>query len=130
MAPIPFADEAERNWLNYKTGVRHIFIKIETPNRGATVALILTHPDELERRQVFAELLSLQPLFESVAGKGWLWEEQAYNANQQPISRITKQIDHVSILNEQDWPALISFLKPALIELDAFWAMARFQFEA
>ncbi|MFC7667142.1 hypothetical protein ACFQT0_06705 [Hymenobacter humi] len=36
----------------------------------------------------------------------------------------------VNLFSRDDWPALISFFKPRIIALDAFWADAQYTFEA
>jgi hypothetical protein len=32
-------------------------------------------------------------------------------------------------MKRDDWPAIISFLKPRIIALDAFWSQAKYGFE-
>jgi hypothetical protein len=43
-------------------------------------------------------------------------------------SRAGTSIQQVNIFNRADWPAIISFLKPRMIALDAFWIMAKDSF--
>jgi hypothetical protein len=45
------------------------------------------------------------------------------------VSRIYKELPGVSVFNKSDWPELISFFKPRLIALDAFWENARYSFD-
>jgi len=35
----------------------------------------------------------------------------------------------VNILKENDWPAIISFLKPRIIALDKFWILVKDSFD-
>jgi hypothetical protein len=46
------------------------------------------------------------------------------------VSRISKNIDGVSIFNKDDWPAMISFFKPHIIALDEFWSDAKYAFDS
>jgi hypothetical protein len=45
------------------------------------------------------------------------------------LSRIYCTLQPANIFKETDWPAIISFLKPRMIALDAFWANHKFIFE-
>jgi hypothetical protein len=130
MSPILSADGMPQNWLNYKTGVRSIFIRMDTPNRGASVGLVLSHSDPALRLQAFQQMQALRTVFNEMVGPDWIWEAETNNTTGQPISRIYTSIVVVSVLNQADWPALISFFKPALIALDEFWQFAKIQFEA
>lgn len=55
----------------------------------------------------------------------WKWEEGIVDEDGARISRIENTLPDVNVLNENDWPAIISFLKPKLIGLDAWWTQVR-----
>jgi hypothetical protein len=130
MAPVLSADNEPQNWINYKTGVKHIFIRMDTPNRGANVGFVLTHPDPLLRLQVFEQLHQLQGILNETTGfDDWFWEPTTYNSTGQEISRVSVSLERASVLNKADWPELISFFKARLIALDQFWRLVKFQFE-
>ncbi|MBC6493114.1 DUF4268 domain-containing protein [Flavihumibacter stibioxidans] len=130
MLPVLSASGGKVNWLNYKTGLKHLYFRIEAPNRGCEVGIVMSHPDETDRRNCFGKLLELRTFFEAEAGDDWTWEPNATDEYGKKLSRIFVRLNQVSVLNQQDWPAIISFLKPRLVALDAFWSMARDQFEA
>ncbi len=130
MAPVISADGSPQNWLNYKTGIRAVFIRMDTPNRGASIGLVLTHADRAERLAMFQKFEALRTVFSELVGADWAWEADTTNATGQPISRIYTTLTGVSVLNKADWPALISFFKPALVALDEFWQLAKDQLEA
>lgn len=130
MAPVLSADQELQNWLNYKTGIRHIFLRLDTPNRGASIGFTLSHPDSAERLACYEQFLSLKKVLEDLSGfSDWNWEASAFNSTGQEISRIYVELTSPSVLNKNDWPTLISFFKERLIGLDAFWKMVKFQFE-
>jgi hypothetical protein len=58
----------------------------------------------------------------------WRWNE-TLPTEHKTISSISQQLDGVNIFNQSDWPAIISFLKPRIIALDAFWDMVKDGFE-
>ena len=58
----------------------------------------------------------------------WQWNETV-ETDHKTISSISQQLDDVNILNQADWPTIISFLKPRIIALDAFWDLVKGGFE-
>lgn len=121
MSPIPSATGQKVNWINYKTGIRQIYIRIEVPNRGCEIGLeICTEDPDLRKRQ-FTLLQAGSSLLHLDAGMHWQWSPNYSADTGTVISRVCDRLENVSVLNEQDWPALISFLKPRLIILDQFW---------
>lgn len=130
MLPVPSADGSRVNWLNYKTGIKQVFIRIETPDRGAEIGIVVAHPNEPDRGIFFEKLLECRLIFEEAAGKDWIWEPHATDEYGKKLSRIYVRLNGVSVLNQQDWPVLISFLKPRLVALDGFWCLVKDQFES
>ena len=130
MLPIPSADGEKVNWLNYKTGIKQVFIRIETPDRGAEIGVVVADADDLCRQRFFDKLLEMRRFFESCAGNDWTWEPNAIDEYGKKTSRIYVRLEDVSVLNQQQWPALISFLKPRMVALDAFWCLAKDQLMA
>ncbi|MBS1566426.1 MAG: DUF4268 domain-containing protein, partial [Bacteroidetes bacterium] len=39
------------------------------------------------------------------------------------------RLENVNVFSQDQWPAIISFLKPRLVALDAWWQMAKPGFE-
>jgi hypothetical protein len=62
-------------------------------------------------------------------GESWEWEKEAVDEYGSALKRIGKRLEGVNVMNEEDWPAIISFLKPRIIALDRFWANVRYGFE-
>jgi hypothetical protein len=130
MAPVPSAEGDTTNWINYKTGIKHLYFRMQADNRKASIGIELTHPDAGVRELFFEQFLELKMLLHETLGEEWTWEADASDANGQPLSRIYTNLDPVNLFSRDDWPALISFFKPRIIALDAFWADAQYAFEA
>ena len=130
MAPVPSAEGEATNWINYKTGVKHVYFRMHTDNRQATIAIELTHPDADIRELFFEQFREVAPLLREALNEAWTWEAHATDAQGLPYSRIYTELSPANLFNRDDWPALISFFKPRLIALDAFWADAQWSFEA
>ncbi len=130
MAPVPSAEGETTNWINYKTGVKHLYFRMQADNRRATIAIELSHPDAGIRELFWEQLLELRGLLHEALGEEWTWEPNATDAHGVPFSHVYKALSPVTLFNRDDWPALISFFKPRLIALDAFWSDAQYSFEA
>jgi len=62
--------------------------------------------------------------------EAWDWKKlHEQNEFGQVISKIEKVKLGVNVLNEEDWPEIISFLKPRMIALDEFWDLVKPGFE-
>lgn len=122
MKPIPSAEGLAINWINYKTGVKHLFFKMDVSQKEASIAIIINHPYLEQRQQVFEQFKAFKILFVDAVGEEWDWEEDE--------ARISVSLKPVSIFNKDQWPLLISFLKPRIIALDQFWVDVKPVFEA
>ena len=128
MKPVPSASGLPVNWINYKTGVWHIHFKMEAVNTKAVIAVEISHPNEEHRLQYYNQFVSLKNLLTTTTTFNWQWNE-TIETGHKTISSISQQLDDVNILDQADWPAIISFLKPRIISLDAFWDMVKDGFE-
>lgn len=131
MSGVPvYTDEGKKkNWLNYKTGVRHISFKTDADTQGAYIGIEIRHRDKEERKAVFGKFQSLHRMLTDHLQEEWIWKEHFTDENEKVSSRIYWQKSGVNVLREADWPELISFFKPRMLALDAFWAEVKDLFE-
>lgn len=128
MKPVPGASGEPVNWINYKTGVRHIQFKMDADGEGAIIAVEIFHPQQEQRLQCYNQFVSLKKMLNASGEFNWQWNE-AIETGHKTISSISQQLDGVNILNQADWPAIISFLKPRIMALDAFWHLVKDAFD-
>lgn len=121
MRPLPGADGEPVNWLNYKTGIRHVYFRMDAENKTASIGIELRQPDDDTRKDFFERLLPLKMMLEEETGEEWIWAKDARDEDGRLFSRISTGISGVNIFNKADWPAIISFLKPRMLALDRFW---------
>ena len=121
MRPIPGASGDTMNWLNYKTGKKHIYIRMDAGRHSAAIRLELRHPDPELRLLYFDQLLRYQSLLQEYTGESWQWIAEELNEDGQAISSAGIALPGPNVMKEEDWPQIISFLKPRLIALDQFW---------
>ena len=125
MKPLPGADGQTVNWLNYKTGLKHLYFRMDADKQQAVIAIEITHPDEAVRQQYYEQLLQLKKILQQATGETWNWELDAEDEYGKPLARIGTVLKDVNLFNTQDWPAIISFLKPRIIALDEFWSLVK-----
>jgi hypothetical protein len=129
IAPQLSADGLRTNWINYKTGIKHLNFKMQADNRSAYIAIEMAHPDAGMQELQFAQFQELKTMLHTYLNEEWEWQLHTHDENHKTISRIIRVLPSASIFNRNDWPALISFFKPRIIALDEFWSVAQYSFE-
>ncbi|WP_181182412.1 DUF4268 domain-containing protein [Sphingobacterium lumbrici] len=129
MAAVPSSDMERINWVNYKTGIKNLFFRMDVTNKKATIMIEMSQPDEGIRNLVFEQFLEFKPVFQATLQEEWDWSNVYYDEYGKQISRISISLESVSIFKREDWPALISFFKPRIIALDEFWSAAKYSFD-
>ncbi|MDQ3290544.1 MAG: DUF4268 domain-containing protein [Bacteroidota bacterium] len=129
MTPVLSAEGLKANWLNYNTGFKYVYFRMRADKKTAFIAIEITHPDTEMQELIFEQFTLHKSLLEEILEEEWEWDLHTYDENGRVISRIYKEISPVSVFNRDDWPALISFFKPRIIALDAFWSDAQYAFD-
>ena len=125
MRPLSNAEGETVNWLNYKTGVRHLYFRMDADNKRARIAVEMRHPDISVQKKYFEKFVALKNVFYDMLQEEWDWQLHAVDEDGKAVSRISKTINGVNIFNNADWPAIISFLKPRMLALDNFWSLVK-----
>jgi hypothetical protein len=121
MSPIRSSEGMRVNWINYKTGVKDVYFRMETLGDSATIGISMEHKDAGIRELFFEQFLELKLMLDETLGEEWDWQREN--------SRIIKELPKTSVFNRDQWPELISFFKPRIIALDSFWENAKYSFE-
>ncbi|WP_373521790.1 DUF4268 domain-containing protein [Aquiflexum sp.] len=129
MKPVPSATGFRVNWQNYKTGVRDIYFRMRVERHYASIGIEIAHHDEELQQLYFEQFLGFKKLLENELGESWEWELHQIDDFGNKISRIQKVKQGLNVMDKNDWPDIISFLKPWIIALDAFWANIKPGFE-
>ncbi|MCL4640136.1 MULTISPECIES: DUF4268 domain-containing protein [Olivibacter] len=130
MASVPSSEGMKINWINYKTGFKHLYFKMDAGKKEAYIAIEINHPDMGIQELFFEQFKEFKKILEGYLNETWSWKLHTEDEHGKIISRIYCQIDPVSVFNQADWPTLISFFKPRIIALDEFWNMVKDSFEA
>jgi hypothetical protein len=122
MSPILSANGERINWINYKTGLKDIFFRMDATSTDASVGLELRHADSDRRDLIFKKLFLFRDTLQALDTQEWRWDVTKRDNFDQPYSAVSRIMKGVSVLDRNSWPAIISFLKPGIITLDAFWS--------
>ena len=128
MSPIPSAEGMKINWVNYHTGVKDVFFRMDAGVNTASICISLEHRLPQVQELYFEQFLQLKSLLHATLNEEWHWDKHV-QLEGKSISRICKSLPNASIFNKEQWPDLISFFKPRIIGLDAFWENAKYSFD-
>jgi len=130
MSPIPSSEGEKINWVNYKTGEKFIQFRMWAVGKSAGISIDITGKEAGIRQLLFEQLLQFRSLLTSHLEEEWNWQEQYRDEDGRELARVATQLDDVSVFRQEDWPQLISFFKPRIMALDAFWSEVKYSFEA
>lgn len=128
MNPVPSAEGEKINWINYRTGVKHVYFRMETLEDRAAIYISIEHADADIRELYFEQFAELKEMLRMSLEEEWDWQKDV-TVGAKTISRIYKELPSKNVANRDDWPELISFFKERMIRLDAFWGNAKWGFE-
>ena len=129
MKPVPSAEGLFINWVNYKTGVKHIYFRMDAEQKYASIAIEIAHPDAGVRALLFEQFEAFRMILEDTLHESWEWQPTAINNFDKEVARIECVLPKLSVFNQQQWPEIIAFLKPRIIALDEFWVDVKPVFE-
>ena len=120
MALQPSSEGERINWINYKTGIKNLFFKMEVDQKFARISIHINHSDLATQESLYEKLSGYKTILQSIIKEEWEWELQTADQYGKIFSQIYGTLPNVNIHNKSDWPAIISFLKPRIIALDEF----------
>jgi hypothetical protein len=129
MSPVPSSEGMKINWVNYKIGVKDIYFFMEVDSERASVGIRISHADLDLQKIFFEEFEKLRDALEEFTQEELIWKLHAQDEHGKTISLIYSESANLSIYRKDDWPGIISFFKPRIIALDAFWANWKYGFE-
>ncbi|MBS1743863.1 MAG: DUF4268 domain-containing protein [Bacteroidetes bacterium] len=129
MHPVLSAEGNKINWINYRTGIKSVYCKMDATVKNAYIAIEITHKDEAVRALYFNKLKALKQPFKEILEESWIWEPGFVNESGATVARACTYLQNVNVHRESDWPAIISFLKKRIIAIDRFWQENKDVFE-
>jgi hypothetical protein len=112
------------SWLNYKTGIKHIYFRQDADERCARVSIDIQHNDPSLREVFYDQFWELETLLHQTSGAVWTWNRHHFLESGQEISRISIELKGVNMFEPADWPKIFKFLENHMLSLDEIWVNA------
>ena len=109
------------NWINYPTGVKDIYIRMEVDSKGAALCFDVQPKDDGIRQILWEQMSELKAIMGTEMGIEADWNEESHYWNDRLISRIKWEDKTLNYFNEEDIPKIIDFLKDKLTRFDKFY---------
>jgi hypothetical protein len=129
LSPLPNSEGMKISWVNYHTGFKHVYFRMQADTRRAAIGIELTHPDVEIQEMFFDKFKELKLVLHDTLQEEWAWVLHTHDGNGKTISRIYTSLEPVNVMDQGDWPKIISFFKPRILALDEFWNNAKEGFE-
>ena len=107
-------------WLNYNTGVKHLYFRMEADENGARLCIDIQFPDAGIRNLYYEQFEELKNKL-SETYKDLTWTKDFEHSNGKTIHRISVEKDGCHIFERSDWDKMQLFLKINFKKLDEFW---------
>ncbi|NOT74980.1 MAG: DUF4268 domain-containing protein [Cyclobacteriaceae bacterium] len=128
MVPVPSSEGVRVNWINYHTGIKDVYFRMNVEQNSAAIYISIEHSDPEIQELYFQQFKEMKSILHAALYEEWDWQLHI-DVNGKVISRIYKELPNTSVFNKDQWPELISFFKPRIIALDQFWENGKYGFE-
>jgi hypothetical protein len=118
---MPLAD-TNKKWVNYNTGVKGIFFRLDAEAKFVRASVTLEQADPGIRALFYAQWEELRAYLAAESQAEWTWEPEDHLPDGRCISRISRRQDGLSLYNRADWAAMFQFLEACIVPLDSVWA--------
>lgn len=108
-------------WVNYPTNVKGLYFRYYVDAKQARLAIDIQDKDEGIREIHWEQFTELRKILEGYFGDQLIWEKDAWNQANKPISQIYIDLQGVNLFRKEDHHKIYEFLKENIIKLDEFW---------
>ena len=109
------------NWLQYKTDLKHVFLRLETDKIGIRVCFDIQFKDSDIRAIVWEQLGELKKVLTDEMGEEGVWKEHFWNDTIDEFCRIYWEKKDLNYLNIKDKQKIFDFFEDKLIRFDRFY---------
>lgn len=107
-------------WVNYRTGVSAVTVKVEADNKTARVCIDIIDTDNGIKALFYEQFEEFKTLLQSEMSP-LIWEPNYTNENGQSHCRIFVETSEYSISNEEHWGDIYRFFEKNLVAFHEFW---------
>ncbi|MDX1445733.1 DUF4268 domain-containing protein [Lishizhenia sp.] len=114
------ANGKRANWINYRTGLKFFYVRLDVNSKRAIFALDLQPKDEGIKEIFWEQLQELKVVLESEMGPG-IWDEDVEIKYGHSVSRIYWELPDVNMFKKEDTDKIYAFFQEKLIAFDRFY---------
>ncbi|MFM2377034.1 MAG: hypothetical protein RLZZ165_2131 [Bacteroidota bacterium] len=122
MRQFPPTHDPKTKWVNYHTGVKGIYFRLEAEPAMVRVSVTLEHSDPGIRALFYEQWEELRTFLDRASSQSWTWVPKASLQDGRAISRIYVEKGGVRVFERSNWPEIFEFMSRALVPLDRVWA--------
>lgn len=109
-------------WINYRTGIRDLFFRVDATSKEVYFSIDIQHKDEGIRELFYEQFTELKVVMEEALPGTLEWCPNFHlDSIDKSICRIIERKENVSIYNKNDWKEMFEFMEGKLVAMDAFW---------
>lgn len=112
----------KQKWVNYHTGVKDVFFRLEADRNHVQVAISLEHPDPGMRALFYAQFEELQTYMAVETALEWTWSPDRILADGRRVAMIARRQEGWSLYRREDWGDMFRYLEEGITALDRLWA--------
>src|SRR5688500_4628212 len=90
MSPIPSAEGMKISWVNYHTGLKDIYFRMDANKKSAAIFISMEHTDSDLQELYFEQFLEMKDVLHATLQEKWDWQLHTRVADGKIISRIYK----------------------------------------
>ncbi len=110
------------NWINYNSGIKFLFVRLDATSKKATFSIDIQPKDDGIREIVYEQFTELKRVLENEFLEPANWQQQHVLPNQQEISRIYWELDNVNMFKQEDKQKIFDFFRINLLSFDRFYS--------
>jgi hypothetical protein len=89
LSPQLSSEGTKVNWLNYKTGLKYVFFKMDADKNRGSIAIEIRHPDVGIQELFFEQFEEFKDLLHNTLNEVWKWEKSTFDEHGKSICRIS-----------------------------------------
>lgn len=110
------------NWINYNTGIKFLFIRLEATSKKATFSIDIQPKDDGVREIVYEQFTELKKVLENEFEQDGNWQKTFHLPNQQEISRISWELHDINMFKKEHKQKFFDFFRENLLAFDRFYS--------
>lgn len=109
------------NWVNYRSDVKSIYIRLEVDGKGARLCFDIQEKDEELRNLIYEQMTELKVVLEDITVEKPIWAPSFLLQKRQDISRIYWENNTLNLYKIEDHHKIYEYLRERLIKFDQFY---------